>query len=81
MADLKTQSAVVRQIEIMGEAVKQLSDETKALEQCLHPEDAQVFKSTWQAEIKKRFSQIDNAEVSCRPWDAVMADLQAIAEA
>lgn len=32
MADLKTQSAVIRQIEIIGEAVKRLSDEAKALE-------------------------------------------------
>lgn len=32
LSDLKTQSAVIRQIEIMGEAVKRLSEETKALE-------------------------------------------------
>lgn len=32
MADLKTQSAVIRQIEIIGEAVKRLSDEAKATE-------------------------------------------------
>lgn len=32
MADLKTQSAVIRQIEVIGEAVKRLSDEAKALE-------------------------------------------------
>jgi uncharacterized protein with HEPN domain len=32
MADLKTQSAVIRQIEIIGEAVKQLSDNAKAAE-------------------------------------------------
>lgn len=32
MADLKTQSAVIRQIEIIGEAVKRLSDEAKNAE-------------------------------------------------
>lgn len=32
MADLKTQSAVIRQIEVIGEAVKRLSDETKDFE-------------------------------------------------
>ena len=32
MADLKTQSAVIRQIEIVGEAVKRLSEEAKAAE-------------------------------------------------
>lgn len=32
MDDLKTQSAVIRQIEIVGEAVKRLTEDTKRLE-------------------------------------------------
>lgn len=67
MADLKTQSAVIRQIEIIGEAVKRLGDETKNAE----PEVPWRLIAGTRDRLIHGYFQVDLAAV----WSMVEHDL------
>lgn len=72
-ADSKTQDAVVRNFEIIGEAVKRLSDETRQLAPNIPWRQFAGFRDV----LIHQYDGVDMAEV----WMTVVNDLPALKEA